>query len=833
MTPLSVPRSLALTILLGSLGLSGCGGSMNFPDAVPSQQADGPAVHMTVYGGHAPIVGAHVYLLQPGTAGYGSAATSLLGNNGATSAQGYALTADVNDPNVTVGAKYVTSDSTGSVNFTGAYKCTVGQPVYSYSYGGSATGGSTGQIPSTTTTTYDISGAVTIANPSTTTGQNGTATYTFTSSTPENFQVGTQVTFANSSPVTGTLPVTKVESTTNFSVVASNYVGANNGNYGNQNQYLGAGNYTNPGGTATATTPSSVSNPVVELATLGVCPSSGNFSTPGNGALSFIYANEVSTVATAYTFQPFTTPGNSSAWNIGTSGTTQAITGIDNAALTAAQLYSIQGNTQISSTNDGEGHIANYQTQLNGVANQGNGVVPQATIDTLANILAACIDSPLSSGLSTQCTTLFNTATNGGSTVASGDTAATDTATAAINIARYPAGNSSGTPSPTYVTDLYGIPTGTVPYAPTLSAAPHDWTLAIDYPGVVINGYTASNGTIKNPFGVGVDGVGQIWFTDQGTNDLFRWSSLGAQTAASPLPYHVGTVSVDGNNNAWTGYFNNGQTGVSAADYLYEANSAAPANVQYGEYAEVQPVTDKAGDAFFFGVNAASGATNKLFEYPNNSSSTATPISLALSNAVSANGVYNSAIDSSGDIWAANYGNKLFRVSSTTGATAFTPVGLAAVSQGIAIDASGNAWVAQEGNTSEIYEFSPTGAQTTLTNTGASLAAGAGVAIDGNDHVWVLSNASVQGTGTRTDSIAVIDAGTGKAISPATNYQPQYGTAPTAEFDGVSQVAIDPSGDIWITNYQGGRIVEMVGAAAPVVTPLSVAAGTNKLGQKP
>jgi len=46
-------------------------------------------------------------------------------------------------------------------------------------------------------------------------------------------------------------------------------------------------------------------------------------------------------------------------------------------------------------------------------------------------------------------------------------------------------------------------------------------------------------------------------------------------------------------------------------------------------------------------------------------------------------------------------------------------------------------------------------------------------------------------------------------------------------------VAIDPSGNVWVTNYIGNSVVEMVGAAAPVVTPLSLAAGNNMLGVAP
>jgi len=55
----------------------------------------------------------------------------------------------------------------------------------------------------------------------------------------------------------------------------------------------------------------------------------------------------------------------------------------------------------------------------------GNGTAPQAQIHTIANILAACINT--ASRSSEACTTLFANAISGGST----GTTATDTATAA------------------------------------------------------------------------------------------------------------------------------------------------------------------------------------------------------------------------------------------------------------------------------------------------------------------------------------------------------------------------------------------------------------------
>jgi hypothetical protein len=46
-------------------------------------------------------------------------------------------------------------------------------------------------------------------------------------------------------------------------------------------------------------------------------------------------------------------------------------------------------------------------------------------------------------------------------------------------------------------------------------------------------------------------------------------------------------------------------------------------------------------------------------------------------------------------------------------------------------------------------------------------------------------------------------------------------------------IAIDGSGNAWIANYYTTSITEMIGVAAPVVTPLSVGVKNNTLGTRP
>lgn len=769
-----------LSLLIGTLTLAGCGGAFDMPDSVVSSQAAGPPIAGSVYGGHAPIVGSHVYLLQPGTGGYGSIATSILGNNGATTASnGFTLStnpASGGDPYIPSGWKYVTTDGNGNFYLSGAYNCTAGYPVYIYSYGGNATGGTT----------------------------------------------------------------------------------ANTG--------------------------------IVQLAILGNCPSTGqaNFGSGSSDQLNFVYSNEVSTVAAAYVFQPFTVQGSSttaSAIYVGSSGTTQALLGIENAANTAAQLYSIQGGGGTSSSGDGEGHVANTRTQgfsvVNGVPvlkpNIGNGVVPQATIDTLANILADCVDS--AGGTAAQCTTLFTNATETGD---SSGVKPTDIARAAMNIARYPAGNYSNGHNPTnFVANLFALGQGAVPYVPKLATAPHDFTIAINYPYTPVGGYSTSNTDVERAESIAVDNAGQIWVTAQAGGDgstnpspsADRWSPLGVLNSpnSSPSNYIFGYVSVDGLNNAWTGSAN-------ATTGIFYAGSNGAFSTTYGSgYANAYAlIADHLGNAYFFASNGGTPNSTysthgnyEMWEY--NASGTLASSSTACNGQTAAiqyyciesttgtsilaegTNVAHGAIDASGDFWVTSEAGPDYQIArlTATGGKVWVMNGPNGERpEFVAIDASGNGWIPNQAPAGPIYKITAGGTSTSLTSasTGATLSYPFGSAVDGNGNVWVTNRCGAYNNctypSTESSTLIELNGTNNKAISPATNYVPeaQYpatGTTLSKVLPDPLNVAIDPSGNLWITNYAGtttpnqGSVVEIVGTAAPVVTPLSLAAGNGKLGTKP
>lgn len=861
-------RTLSLGLLLScALFLAGCSAAISFPDVVVDEQTQGPSVQGSVYGGHAPIVGAHVYLLQPGTSGIGSIATSILGNNGATSAAGYTISTNSADPYLPSGAKYVTTDSTGAFNLSGAYTCAAGEPVYIYSYGGTPSVGSVAS-PVTYSVSQFETGTVTTSGVLNVTY---TVTLTFTVSPAELLYSGENITISglsgNYSFINGSQVVLNDKNlqTSTFDITVSETIDFLSGK-----SFPLASNttYTTANfGTSGTVTPAPQSNSsIVLLATLGNCPTTGNLNFGGGSTdqINYIYLNEISTVATAYTFQPFTLSTNNDAVHIGSSGTTQGLMGIENAANTAGQLYSIQGSVD-SSVPDGEGHIANSQTQLNGVANQGNGVVPQATIDTLGNILAACVDSApngsnKSGTLSVQCSTLFTNATDNG---LSNGTKPTDTATAAINIARYPAGNYSSTnanPPTNFVTNLYGIPTGDVPFTPNLKSAPPNFMIAINYPQTAVaTAYsTATNPLLGRAESIAVDQMGQIWITAQTNEDVVLWSPLGAQIFTHSDGYIYGYVSVDGSNNAWTG-----NAASTSSIEEFGANGTLTGTYGSGYNEAYTVVANQSGDAFFFANTTATGNNYQMFEYgPGGSTITGSPFSISPSVITAGDDVAHGSVDSSGDLWLTTETSDQIARVTATGAKVFTPIVTPQQPEFPAIDSQGNAWIAIQADPSVIYKVAPSGTYTVLsqnggtvrvsngqtsqtvhntTATGATLTGTFGCAIDGNGNVWLANRAGLYGStsgDTGTNTIIELNGSNNLAISPTTNYileaqYPATSNSYTNMLDDPLNVAIDSSGNVWVTNYLGNSVVQIVGAAAPVVTPLSVAAGTNKLGQTP
>jgi hypothetical protein len=206
--------------------------------------------------------------------------------------------------------------------------------------------------------------------------------------------------------------------------------------------------------------------------------------------------NEVSTVAAAYAVAGYATD----AVHISSSGTSLAKTGIANAFANATNLADLPSSAALATTPGG------------------NGTVPQAEIDTLADILASCVNTANtnSGAASSTCAALFALATSDGTTTGKQPS---DTATAAINIAHHPALN---------VSALYAMNGGTTsPFQPILSATPNDWTVRLAFSSA----YQGTNPETTNT--LAVDGYGNVWAVGPFCGTV---APLPATACATPSP---------------------------------------------------------------------------------------------------------------------------------------------------------------------------------------------------------------------------------------------------------------------------------------------------------
>jgi hypothetical protein len=184
------------------------------------------------------------------------------------------------------------------------------------------------------------------------------------------------------------------------------------------------------------------------------------------------------------------------------------------------------------------------------------------------------------------------------------------------------------------------------------------------------------------------------------------------------------------------------------------------------------------------------------------------------------------AIDTLGNVWNAEHGSnaddlvEYFPGSNTNlefdAATSCLP-------ETMAIDGSDNIFFACSG-IANLFEFANLGTTispayaSSATQLGAVGSSPYGMAVDPSGNVWVANE------GSRT----VTELPSGNLSSPAT-----YSVS-----SNPYGIAIDPSGNVWMTGCTSSSsctsgnsfVMELVGAASPVVTPLSVAVGSNQLG---
>jgi hypothetical protein len=487
--------------------------------------------------------------------------------------------------------------------------------------------------------------------------------------------------------------------------------------------------------------------------------------------------NEVSTIATAYAYAGYA----SDPTHISSSNTLLAATGLTNAANTLANLETASTGMALATTAGG------------------NGTVPQLEINTLANILAACVNSTGSA--STQCSTLFSNA-------ASSAFATTDTATAALNIAHNPG------PSSTVVGNLFGLQTANSPFQSGLTSAPNDFTIAISYTG----------GGMNSPVPLAIDASGDVWVgnTASGANTVSEFSPLGAVISGSPFsgggiddPY---SIAIDKSGNLWTA-----NVTPNSLSELTSAGLPVSTSAGYtggGLNAPYDIALDSLGHVW-----VVNNVGSSLSEFTSTGSTPGTPISSSTGD--QGGGISNDpvslAIDASGNIWISDsitlgalsefYATGTSSGTAESGTNGDTGGGLNDP-WGLAVDGSGNVWLADSGtgaNRISLFGAGGTAISSPTGYTGGGLSIPEDIAIDGAGNVWVANRATNATSPPYPDSDISEFNSVGTAISSSTGYQ--------AGLNLSLRIAVDGSGNVWVTNASLNSITEFVGAGSPVVTP--------------
>jgi hypothetical protein len=549
-------------------------------------------------------------------------------------------------------------------------------------------------------------------------------------------------------------------SSTNTSILTSTVTSGSDGSFsitglytcpsGSQQMYLVA-----TGGDSGAGTNSSLAL----MAALGPC-SALTSST-------FVFIDEVTTVAAVYALAPFmATNSGSPGANLGASSSNS--TGLANAFITASNL----ANTVTGSPP--------------GSALPSGATAPSNELNTLADILATCVNSDGSSG---ECSTLFADATPSGGGVP------TNTLDAILDIAQNPSNN---------VSALYSLVTGTPPFQPTLGQAPNDWLVAMNYTG----------GGLDGPNSLVVDSSGNVWVVNTTGNSLTKFSNSGTVLTGSS-GYTGGGLSsprfaaIDISGNIWLTNANNSISEFSSSGGA-ESGSLGDTG---GGLNSPQGIALATGASTYMANNGANtlskftGGVPKI-NSPYSGGGLSAPFGIAISN---------------GNIaWISNSNNSLSEFmagngTALSGASGFTGGGLNSP-KGIAIDHSGNIWLANNGGAS-LSEFNSGGTaiSTSAGYTGGGLVDPYQIAIDGLNDVWVTNP-----TGDCVSEFSDI----GTAISGSSGYTGGGLSSPQG-------IAIDGSGNVWVADSSTNKVTEIVGAAAPVVTPLITAVVNNQLGARP
>jgi hypothetical protein len=622
------------------------------------------------------------------------------------------------------------------------------------------------------------------------------------------------------------------------------------------------GHYTCPSGTslmyltASGGDAGSGSNSAIYLvAPLGACS--------GLNSGTFINLNEVTTAATAIALGQFISPTGHS---IAAPNTTQAQVGLTNAFATVNNLVSIAtGNAVTSAT------LPNACTSASALCIT---TAPEsAKLYTLANILAACVNS--TGPGSAACTALFPAVTP------TSATAPTDTLQAAVYMSQNPTSNNAST-SATNLTNLFALQTGTSPFV-GVSAQPTDWTVGIRYTDT-----TAATTLLLKPQNVAVDSTGNVWVlsNSSGLPGFGELSPTGTPLLSTPTTLNIlvgstntsflfsatssnpRNLAIDTANNVWfttsSSATDSGTVVANGAVWEYATNGSSTG---YSTGKSGYGLAIDGSNNVFVGEQSSS-AHFELFEFPGGDLTKPVeyPIASAIPGTAGVNGTNsfiapeNLAFDPTGNLWmTGGVAASTFTVALTNLASAstiitgcagtypcalttsvssntYTKYNLGSITGAYGLSAgTSGMFIADNltGNSVNDVPYATPGTQTTVGGT-TSFTLPKFAATDGAGNVWVANGNTTPGGASPTVGGSISElSGSGTILSPLTSsvttLNPGYVHAGLSNASGI---ATDPSGNVWAAD-SSNSVFELVGAAAPTVTPIALSLANSTVGVKP
>ncbi len=420
------------------------------------------------------------------------------------------------------------------------------------------------------------------------------------------------------------------------------------------------------------------------------------------------------------------------------------------------------------------------------LANTGNGMAPGSAlpagarvetgkINTLADVLANCVNSNGGSA----CTPLFSAATVGG-------VAPANVFDAALNVVRNPAAN---------VAAVFNAASANAPFQPVLTKAPNDWTMSITYIG----------GGLLRPTALGVDGSGDLWVANYYggvvTELLPNGTPASATGYADPVLNESWGLTIDPSNNVWVsnqeGDLGNNDAGslskFSPTGQVLSGSGISGGGLYYPYY--VAADTDGTIWVADFGHSGATILNNDGTPYNGNPGyqSSALPLPLWV------------ALDGAHNGW---FAASNFAVRGTrTGQ--FDQFRCCQAAVAIELDPTGNVWVTDYAG-SALVELNAAGTVLQTLKGVGGITYPEGLAIDSAGTVWVASFRGNVFSGFGTAS--------GGAASPVRS--PATGFGVDAGLGEPYSVAVDASGNLWLSNFANSTVTQVVGLAAPTKTPV-------------